>query len=96
MKRCDLCKVHESAQNSKEPSCCKWYMDNVVIGDKTIDSCTDFEPIDDCIRVVSNICPNLTGHILRWVTSETFIALVTNRFGSMGEMICHKDCWTIC
>lgn len=95
MCKCETCKIEQSIQESNEPACCAWYMDNVVIGGLSVDRCTVYKPIDTLQKVYSKICPTLTGHILRWIDAETFIASVTNRFGAMGEMICHKDCWTI-
>ena len=41
-KKCDTCKVTKVIRESKEPSCCAWYMDNVVCGDKTINDCEEY------------------------------------------------------
>lgn len=95
MNRCDVCRVKESVEKSNEPACCAWYLENVVVGNKTVDNCTAFEPAESLVKIVSTICPNLTGHILRWIDSNQFIAVVTSRDGTVGEMICHKDCWAI-
>lgn len=46
-------------------------------------------------KVVSKLCPQLSGNILRWINENTFIASVVNRFGIRVEMVCHKDYWTI-
>lgn len=42
-KCCDNCKVMKEVAKSKEPACCKWYMDNVVCGDKSVDDCENYE-----------------------------------------------------
>lgn len=44
MSKCDTCKVEDEVRKSHEPACCKWYMDNVVIGDKSVEDCTEYEP----------------------------------------------------
>ena len=41
-KKCDTCKVTKVIRESKEPSCCAWYMDNVICGDKTINDCEEY------------------------------------------------------
>ncbi len=46
-------------------------------------------------KVYSKLCSTLSGHILRWIDSNTFIALITNRNGQRGEMICHTDYWEV-
>lgn len=46
-------------------------------------------------KVYSKLCPALSGHIVRWIDSTTFIALITNRDGRRGEMICHTDYWRV-
>ena len=33
------CKIYKEAIESKEPACCVWYMDNVILGDKTVRDC---------------------------------------------------------
>lgn len=44
-KKCATCKVNKRISKSKQPACCKWYMDNVVILGKSVKDCTDYEPI---------------------------------------------------
>lgn len=44
--KCDNCKIHKDAENSKEPACCIWYMENVVCGDKAVEECDKYEPAD--------------------------------------------------
>lgn len=41
--RCSTCKIYSEVMASEEPSCCSWYMDNVICGDKTPDDCPDYE-----------------------------------------------------
>ena len=43
--KCLNCKINEEIENSDCPSVCAWYMDNVVLGDKTITECTEYRPI---------------------------------------------------
>lgn len=95
MSKCDTCKVEMSIRNSNEPVCCKWYMDNVVIGGASVDRCTTYEPVGTLTKVRNKMCPTLSGHILRWIDSKQFIAYVTNRFGQTGEMFCHIDHWEV-
>ena len=95
MCKCDTCKVEESIRKSNEPACCAWYMDNVVISGASVDVCPVYKPIDSMQEVVSNLCPTMTGRVVRWINSEQFIAYITNRLGQGGEMICHKDYWTL-
>lgn len=95
MSKCDTCKVEESIVNSNIPACCKWYMENVVIGGRSEDDCTMYEPVGTLAKVVSKLDSHMFGHILRWIDDNTFIASVINRFGTRGEMVCHKDYWTI-
>lgn len=90
---CDTCKVEASILKSNEPACCAWYMDNVVIGGVSVDSCTAYNPVDTVKKVISKIDPTMCGFIMKWVDSNQFIARVTNRFGNTGVMICHKDYW---
>lgn len=92
---CDTCKIEMSIRNSNEPACCAWYMDNVVIGGIPVDRCSAYKPIDTMQKVYSKLCPALSGHIVRWIDSTTFIALITNRDGRRGEMICHTDYWIV-
>ena len=46
-------------------------------------------------KVVSKLCPQLSGNILRWIDDDTFIASIVNRRDTRVEMLCHKDYWTI-
>lgn len=39
MDKCDTCKIAKEIQESKEPSCCAWYLENVICGNKTVDEC---------------------------------------------------------
>ena len=41
-KNCATCKVTKVIRESKETSCCAWYMDNVICGDKTINDCEEY------------------------------------------------------
>ena len=41
--KCDSCKVMEEINKSEEPACCRWFMDNVVCGDKSVDDCNSYE-----------------------------------------------------
>lgn len=96
MSLCDTCKVEESIRKSREPACCAWYLENVVIAGSSVDRCSKYEPIDTLKKVYNKLCPTLTGYILRWINSELFIARITNRFGTTGEMICNKKHWEVC
>ena len=44
MCKCDSCAIMDAVQNSKEPACCVWYMDNVVIDGKSVEECTEYKP----------------------------------------------------
>lgn len=50
MSKCSKCGIFIRAMASTEPACCKWYIDNVVCGDKSLEDCTAHEPVkpDDC------------------------------------------------
>ena len=37
--KCDTCVILKEADSSPEPAACIWYMDNVVLGNKTVDDC---------------------------------------------------------
>lgn len=95
MSKCDTCQVEMNIRKSSESVCCKWYMDNVVIGGSSVDRCTAYEPVDTLTKVYSKLCPTLCGHILRWIDDKRFIASITNRYGRRGEMICHTDYWEV-
>ena len=43
--RCSTCQVYANAIASKEPTVCKWYMDNIVCGNESIKSCPNYEPV---------------------------------------------------
>lgn len=45
-KKCDSCKIRKEIEKSTEPACCIWYMDNVVLGDKSIDDCEIYQEED--------------------------------------------------
>lgn len=47
MSKCDNCIIMKQINNSAELSCCIWYMDNVVCGNKSIEECTDFKESED-------------------------------------------------
>lgn len=95
MSKCDTCKVEMSIRNSNEPVCCKWYMDNVVIGGVSVDRCTAYEPVGKVTRVRSKLCPDLSGYILKWLDTNQFTAMIVHRNGTRGEMICHTDYWEV-
>lgn len=40
--KCDTCKIKKEMENSKEPACCVWYLDNVVLDNKSINDCKDY------------------------------------------------------
>lgn len=43
--KCDTCKVQADIQKSKEPACCKWFIDNVICGNKSTKSCPEYKPV---------------------------------------------------
>lgn len=46
--KCDTCKIIDEVFESKEPTCCVWYMDNVILGGKSAEDCDCFkEKTDD-------------------------------------------------
>lgn len=46
--KCEKCKIMNELYESKEPACCAWYMDNVVLGNKSVEDCGCYEEqIDD-------------------------------------------------
>lgn len=47
MHKCDTCKVHIETIKSNEPACCKWFIDNVVVGGKSVKDCDVYEPINE-------------------------------------------------
>ena len=40
-KRCKTCKTYHKTINKF--ACCKWYMDNVVCGNKSVKDCTEYK-----------------------------------------------------
>ena len=42
--KCDKCEVTAKVNKSKEPSCCKWYMDHVVCGNESQENCPVYRP----------------------------------------------------
>lgn len=42
--RCDTCEVMAEIRKSDAPACCKWFMDNVVCGNKSTKSCPHYKP----------------------------------------------------
>lgn len=53
--RCKNCQVYHDAINSSEPACCAWLMDNVVLGNKTVDKCPNFQEYRPANDVKSHI-----------------------------------------
>ena len=45
--KCMSCKVYHEILKSDVPACCKWFMDNIVIGDCVIEECTEYEPVEE-------------------------------------------------
>ena len=44
--KCDTCKIQTEASLSEAPACCIWFMDNVICGEKSIDECDCYKPIE--------------------------------------------------
>lgn len=44
--KCDTCMVQKRVNESEEPACCVWFMENVVCGNKKIEDCTEYEKGD--------------------------------------------------
>lgn len=44
--RCKTCQVQAKASANDEPAVCRWYLDNVVCGDKSTKSCTNYKPVE--------------------------------------------------
>ena len=40
-RRCKTCKVYHKIMN--KCACCKWYMDNIVCGNKSTKDCTEYK-----------------------------------------------------
>ena len=47
VEKCDSCKIRKEIEKSTEPACCKWYIDNVVFGDKNINDCEIYQEEDE-------------------------------------------------
>ena len=50
-KRCESCKIYHTEVQSSVPSCCSWYIDHVVLGDKSVQDCPCFKEVEssnDC------------------------------------------------
>lgn len=93
MCKCDTCKVEAGIQNSGELGCCAWFLENVWANNKSVDTCPVYSPVDSLQKVTYKGDCRLTGYIVRWIGEDQFIAYVTNRYGTKGEMLCHKDSW---
>lgn len=44
--RCETCQVHSECSNSPLKLMCKWYVQNVVNGDKSVKSCPNYKPVE--------------------------------------------------
>ena len=40
--KCKTCEIYKKTQ-SQPLACCIWYMDNVVLGNKKVEDCTDYK-----------------------------------------------------
>ena len=45
--KCDTCFVTANVAKSKEPAACKWFIDNVVCGNKSVNDCPMYKHKDD-------------------------------------------------
>lgn len=45
--RCGTCAVMKRAQESEEPACCAWFIENVVCGTKSVNDCTEYETVEE-------------------------------------------------
>lgn len=45
--RCDTCVIMRYVEMSDDPAHCVWYMDNVINGDKTPESCPYYYKVQD-------------------------------------------------
>ena len=93
MNRCETCKIGHESMKSEEPACCAWFLWNVWVDNKSVDTCPQYVPLDSLQKVHYKGDCRLSGHIVSWVDDDHFIAYVTNRYGTKGEMLCHKDNW---
>ena len=41
--KCDTCQIYKRVIESKEPTCCAWWLENVVCSDKSVEDCTVYE-----------------------------------------------------
>lgn len=44
MSKCKTCEIYKELKECSADACCIWFMDNVVLGDKTIEDCTEYKP----------------------------------------------------
>lgn len=44
--KCDTCEIMREANNATEPRVCIWLMDHVICGDKKIEECKEYIPIE--------------------------------------------------
>lgn len=95
MCKCDTCKIEMSIRESNEPGCCAWFLDNVWANGKSVDTCPVYRPLDSLQKIAYKGDCRLSGRIVRWIDENQFIGYVKNRFGTQGEMLCHKDSWWI-
>ena len=47
VKKCNTCKIRKEIEKSAEHACCIWYMDNVVLGDKSVHDCEIYQEEDE-------------------------------------------------
>lgn len=45
--KCDTCRILKESNESKEPACCAWYIDNIVLGDKSVEDCNCYKENTD-------------------------------------------------
>ena len=46
MSKCKTCKIYKELKECSADAYCIWFMDNVVLGDKTIEDCASYKPCD--------------------------------------------------
>lgn len=44
--KCAACEIMKAANNAAEPSVCIWFMDHIIRGDKKIEECAEYIPIE--------------------------------------------------
>lgn len=44
--KCEDCLIMDRMRDCEDACCCVWYMDNVVLDNKTVDECTAFIPMN--------------------------------------------------